>query len=178
MLQTTDEAGSWLLTLVQALAEASLSILGVTDCSHSASSFWHPWRWYPAVRECMELDGPHDNALLPLLLFQVFPWTPQSCCTSPVRVFSWQSIPVLSLESGLWNLSLRTEAPFMAACVHTSISGWVVPSALPSVLNFLCFAFHAPIAALLSEVPKVPPPSPVREFPSVRQNFLLYTSLP
>ena len=104
-----------------------------------------------------------------LLLFQVFPWTPQSCCTSPVRVFSWQSIPVLSLESGLWNLSLSIQAPFTAANVHTSISGWVVLSALTSVLNFLCFTFHAPIAALPSEVPKVPPSSRVREFPSVRQ---------
>lgn len=64
----------------------------------------------------------------PFFLWQTqsFSGLPLLCCLSPLRVSSWQSAPVVSLESDPQSLSLSIQPPLSAAGMQTNISGWEV----------------------------------------------------
>lgn len=78
----------------------------VGDCSHVSPHLWHLWKCRLAVWECTELEGPLDSDLS-LWQARAFSGIPKLCYTGPLRLSSWQSTPVLSLES----LNLSTQWP-------------------------------------------------------------------
>ena len=77
-----------------------------------------------------------------------FPGLPQLCSTSPLRVSSWQSTPILSLGSDPRSLSLSTQPPLAALSMQTASqlgsaarhwSFCQILSALSSTHLLLCF---------------------------------------
>ena len=105
---------------------ASIPTSVVTDRSRGSSHLWHLQRLHLAVCELVELELPCDNDLLPPWEAQVFLWTPSAVSYSPLRLSSWQSLPVLSLGSDLQSLSLTSQPLPALEDRQTSVSGWAV----------------------------------------------------
>lgn len=83
---------------------------------------------------------------------RLFPWLPQLCSTSPLRLSSWQATPVLSLGSDLWNLSPGTKPPPALCAWRLKLVGTGQHWPLCRVLSlFLC----TPVAVLISEAPNL-----------------------
>ena len=103
---------------------------------------------------------------------------PQLCCTSPLRVYSWQSTLVFSLGFNPRCLSHRTQLPLTAVGVQIISQLW------SAGWNWflwwiLHFALWAPVTVFPSEIPSSASLfSPVREFLSEQKCFLLHSSLP
>lgn len=88
----------------------------------------HLCRWYPAICDRTELEGPHDSNLLPLWQSLAFFYrVPPLCHANPLRdPPSGKSTPVLSLGPDLQSLSLNTQPILTTVGTQTSISDWDV----------------------------------------------------
>ena len=84
---------------------------------------------------------------------------PQLYHTSPLRLSSWQSLPVLSLESDLQSLSLSFQPLSALEGMQTSVSDWEVVVSFHPCVEFSQHCLpHTCCCSLLwgSKVPPVP----------------------
>ena len=129
----------------------------------------------------VELELPCNYDLVPPWEAPVlFCGLPQLYHTSPLRLSSWQSLPVLSLDSDLQSLSLSAQPLPALEGMQTSISGWAAKARLsfhPCVEFSQYCLIHTCCCTLLWDS-KVPPPPPMRGFPGVWKLSLLHSSLP
>ena len=91
----------------------------------------------------------------------LFPGLPQLCCTSPLRVSSWQSTP---LTPAVGTPKFETQHPAPTCCRHAScILAGKCSLAVISVVNSLHFVFQAPVVMFSDDVLKLLPNVPSQD---------------
>lgn len=99
-----------------------MSTYGDSDCSLTPI-LWHSQRQCPAICEHTDLEGPHDNAFLPLWQARLS-LDSLSCVIPALSEYLHGNRPQSSPWSDPRSLSLSIQPPLSAAGMQSNISDW------------------------------------------------------